>query len=405
MTATQESTRPQPVARADRVLTPDLVRGAMLLFIALANAGNVAFAGQPGIDFGSDSILGKCLNFLMSIFVNSRAYPVFAVMFGYGIVQLARRHRAKGIPPRRILLRRNAWLIVFGFVHATLLYFGDFLGAYGIVGILATVLLLNRSDRFHRLALWIWAAQTVYLLVVAAVTMFGTQPGTATPTNTPDPSLAATGYLESMVDRLSEWPIHTVTVIGFIVVVWLGMWAARRQVLEDPDRHRTLLIGVTVVGLGITVLGALPYALASVGVVHLDQGSLDAVALLHAISGEYGGPGYIALFALVAAAVMRRSRSGTLPHSVRSIASLGRCSLSGYLFQSVVWMVLLSPVLLHLPQYGNRAFIAFGVALGTWVSSVAAAWWLDTRGVRGPAERVLRRLTYGPRPTTERGQR
>jgi hypothetical protein len=51
------------------------------------------------------------------------AYPVFAVMFGYGLVQLASRQTAAGGDARAVLLRRNVWLIIFGFGHATLLYF------------------------------------------------------------------------------------------------------------------------------------------------------------------------------------------------------------------------------------------------------------------------------------------
>jgi uncharacterized protein len=120
----------------------------MLLLIGLANAANFAFAGQPGLN-GTPHGLERILNFLKITLVDARAYPVFAVMFGYGLVQLARRQRNAGTTAsgvRKILLKRNAWLIAFGLIHATLLYFGDFLGAYGIVGILCTLLLLNRGD-------------------------------------------------------------------------------------------------------------------------------------------------------------------------------------------------------------------------------------------------------------------
>jgi len=51
---------------------------------------------------------------------------------GYGLVQLARRQRNAGTTAsgvRKILLKRNGWLVAFGLAHATLLYFGDFLGA------------------------------------------------------------------------------------------------------------------------------------------------------------------------------------------------------------------------------------------------------------------------------------
>ena len=120
-----------PVTGRERALAPDLIRGAMLLLIGLANSANFAFAGQPGVESAPHG-LERILNFLKLTFVDARAYPVFAVMFGYGLVQLARRQRSAGATTgavRRVLLKRNAWLIAFGLVHATLLYFGDFLGA------------------------------------------------------------------------------------------------------------------------------------------------------------------------------------------------------------------------------------------------------------------------------------
>src|SRR6201991_3987792 len=163
MTTSLVTPTAEPVRRSERALAPDLIRGAMLLFIALANAANFAFAGQPGLD-GTPHGLQRVINFLMTTLVDSRAYPVFAVMFGYGLVQMYRR-----VQDRRILLRRNSALIVFGLAHATLLYFGDFLGAYGIVGILCTLLLLRRGDRFHRLVLWAWGLQTVYAVVASVL--------------------------------------------------------------------------------------------------------------------------------------------------------------------------------------------------------------------------------------------
>ncbi|MEK8173537.1 hypothetical protein NKH77_45310 [Streptomyces sp. M19] len=41
-------------------------------------------------------------NLVMFVFVHARAYPMFAVMFGYGLVQLARRQDERApVPARR----------------------------------------------------------------------------------------------------------------------------------------------------------------------------------------------------------------------------------------------------------------------------------------------------------------
>ena len=389
MTYTPSVTPPAtagPVRRAERALAPDLARGAMLLFIALANAANCAFAGQPGLD-GTPHGFQRVVNFLMVTLVDSRTYPVFAVMFGYGLVQLARRNRAGGADERRILLRRNTALIAFGVVHGTLLYFGDFLGAYGIVGIIATLLLLRRGDRFHRVILWLWAVQSVCAVFLTWQAIAGAHGGNAIIDNVANPSLAAPSYGRSVLDRLTEWPAHTATVVPFIFIVWLGIWAARRRILEEPAAHRTLLRRTTIACLGASFAGALPYALVAAGVLHVDAGTVEAMARVHAITGEYGGPGYIALLGLLALRLSAAPRGRAL---LGPVIALGQRSLSGYLFQSVSWLALFAPWALH---FGGT-YAAALAGLAVWAVSLAAAQAMSAVEYRGPAETLLRRITY-----------
>ncbi|NUR96703.1 MAG: DUF418 domain-containing protein [Kribbellaceae bacterium] len=364
----------------------------MLLLIGLANSANFAFAGQPGVESAPHGF-ERILNFLKLTFVDARAYPVFAVMFGYGLVQLARRQRSAGASTsavRRILVKRNAWLIAFGLAHATLLYFGDFLGAYGVVGIVCTLVLINRGDKFHRIVLVLWAFMGLETLFIAARAvgsiLSSTGPAHAL-TNSPNPSLAASSYLGSLVDRLHEYPLHMASVLPFIIIVWLGIWAARKQLLENPTAHKTLLTRVAAVCLGITFIGGLPLALIGAGWLHVDQAAVDSASLLSHVSGMFGGPGYVALFGVLVARIRRQS----LP--VRAISALGQRSLSGYLFQSVAWMTLLAPFTLDL-RFGSTAYTAALVAIGVWVVSVIGAYAMSRRSYRGPAETLLRRLVY-----------
>ncbi|WP_328322701.1 DUF418 domain-containing protein [Kribbella sp. NBC_00382] len=388
-----------PVTGAERALAPDLIRGAMLLLIGLANAANFAFAGSPGLN-GTPHGLERILNFLKITLVDARAYPVFAVMFGYGLVQLARRQRNSGTSVsgvRKILLKRNAWLVAFGLAHATLLYFGDFLGAYGLVGIICTLLLLNRGDRFHKIVLWIWGAQVVYVIVtagMAALAVINSGPGQSM-TNSPNPSLAATSYGSSLIHRLQEYPAHTAFVLGFTVIVWLGIWAARKQILENPLAHKTLLTRVAAVAMSITVLGGLPLALVAAGWLHVDEAAISKLAFLHDLSGQFGGPGYIALFALLVGKLTANRRPAELGMPVQAISALGQRSMSGYLFQSVSWMVLLAPFTLNLgDRLGSTAWTAFGAAVLVWTISVIAAYQMKKHSYRGPAETLLRKLVY-----------
>jgi uncharacterized protein len=371
--------------QTDRILAPDLARGAMLLFIALANAANSAFAGQPGLD-PTPHGLDRVLNLLLATFVDSRAYPVFAIMFGYGLVQLSRR-RGPGD-----LLRRNAFLVAFGAVHGVLLYFGDFLGAYGIVGIVATLFLLPRGDRFHRFAPWVWAGSLCYVVVLGALLVTGSRGGDALLVNTPNPSLAAPSYPDAVLDRLGEWPAHTATVVPFIVIVWLGIWAARKRILDDPGAHRVLLRRAAVGCLAVAFAGGLPYGLVAAGWLHVDASTVETMARLHAASGGFGGPGYIALFGLLASRMSTVERSRALSGKVPLlVGALGRRSLSGYLFQSLAWTALFAPWALDL---GGSTSVAIAAAVSVWALSVLAAFRMERRQRRGPAETLLRRLAY-----------
>ncbi|WP_051704375.1 DUF418 domain-containing protein [Glycomyces sp. NRRL B-16210] len=384
-----------PVRPDERALAPDLARGAMLLFIALANSAGYFLASAPGVETHPQG-LERYYNFFMIEFVHARAFPLFAIMFGYGLVQLARRQDAAGAEPgqvRRVLLRRNAWLFAFGLAHGVLLYSGDFLGAYGLIGIAFTLILLRRSDRFHRLAPWYLAVGGVYLVVLAALTLpgLGSGSGAAIPVS-PFPSVETATYGASVVERLAEWPTHTAFLLPMILMVWVGAWAGRRRLLEEPERHLRLLRWAGFGGLAVAAAAGLPMALLSGGFASMDEATAGWAKMLYETAGFFGGVGYVALFGLLAHRLVRRRR-GTV---VTAVSALGQRSLSGYLFQSVAWLVLATPFMLGLDErVGSPLLVSQVCALGVWLVTVVAAYAAHRRGYRGPAETLLRRLTYG----------
>ncbi|MFE7508255.1 DUF418 domain-containing protein [Promicromonospora sp. NPDC057488] len=404
-----------PVRRAERALAPDLARGAMLLLIALANSIGVFFANAPGLDPTAHGAERPWI-VLLFLFVHSRAFPLFAFLFGYGLVQLAARQDAAGATPREvrgILVRRNAWLLAFGAVHGVLLYSGDFLGAYGVVGIAFTVLLLRRSDRLYRIvpvliAFEVLASLTLLVLVtlrLATAGPVGPADAASAPTS-PMPSVLAPTFLDGVVARLGEWPAHTLTVLPFILFVWIGAWAARRRILERPGDHLTLLRRGAAGGLTIGALGGLPMGLLAAGWLPVDAGTAGLVTTLYNVSGTLGAIGWTCLFGLLAhrITVSRAALStsgadgGRASALVDAVAALGRRGLSGYLVQSVAWLVLAAPFLLDLPRHAaSPTFAAAGCAVAVWALTVVGAAALERRGDRGPAENLLRRLTYGRR--------
>ncbi|KAB2337989.1 DUF418 domain-containing protein [Actinomadura rudentiformis] len=397
------------VRAGERALAPDLARGLMLLLIVLSNTAFYLYAARHGASGWhpvEGSPVDRAVQFLMIVTLDLRVYPLFAFLFGYGMMQLYLRQRAAGTGERAavsILRRRSLWLIVFGLLHATLLMAGDILGAYGVAGLVLGWLFIRRADR--TLLVWglVFGALTLLLagpaLWAAATGDIGAYGSTDTPPSTEayasgedNPFIAARTRLETGL---------FVTVAGGLVSVilpqfLLGFWAARRRILEEPGRHLRLLRWTAVMGITIGWLGALPAALAHVGAVDVPGAAVSETGVLsqlREVTGIPCGIGYVACFGLIAHRMSARTRQS---RPVVAVAAVGKRSLSTYLGHSLLFSPILAAWGLGLGAHMSSATMAL-FAVGVWLVTVAAAYALERAGRRGPAEVVLRRLMYGRR--------
>ncbi|WP_219416335.1 DUF418 domain-containing protein [Pseudonocardia nigra] len=375
-----------------RALAPDLARGGMLLLIALANVHVYVFGHPLGLrsypaDLGGVDALVAAVQLLL---VDGRAYPLFGFLFGYGIVQLSRR-RDSPATAVRIARRRGWWMLLIGAVHGVLLWPGDIVGAYGLLAVLlAGALVAGRPARLRVLVV----TGLVFTALFGMVSVLP-PPGA---TDALLPSMTTADPVAALVIRTVEWGgigllANAVTVFA---AVPLGAWVARRGVLDAPAQHRRLLLRAAAIGLPVAVLGGVPLALMVTGPwAEPSLGAIVAAGALHTVSGYAGGLGYAALFGLLAIRLTGR-RPGPLSGA---LAASGQRSLSCYLAQSVAFVALLPAWTLGLGA-GAHLWQTALVAVGTWAVILLVAAWSAGAGLRGPAELLLRRLTYGPRRVT-----
>lgn len=133
----------------------------MLSMIALANV--MIYLHDRPYGLRQHVITGNTFDEAVSagigLFVDARAYPLFAALFGYGIVQMIRSRQARGMTEdeiHRTVRRRSAGLILFGGVHAVLAFSGDILGWYGLIGlVLVRLLRLRNRMLLHLAAIWL----------------------------------------------------------------------------------------------------------------------------------------------------------------------------------------------------------------------------------------------------------
>ena len=388
---------PGPTALAARAVGPDLARGAMLLLIALANAHAYLHGREVGVRGYPEQLdrLDAVVVWLLMTVVDGRAYPFFALLLGYGLVQLLRRLERAGEPvagARSLLRRRGRWLLLLGLLHALLLFSGDILGAYGLLAVLLAGAVTGSSDRRLLLAAGAWS---VLVVVVAAVHGVPAPPGTESFL----PSLGTTDPLRALGLRLVEWLGLVMFGAGIVAPAALvGAWAARRGLLDEPERHvRRLRTGASV-GLAVGLVGAQPFALMAAQAWQSPSLPVTLLAaVLHTVTGYAAGLGYACLGGLVA--VRLRTRRGPV---ATALVATGQRSLTCYLAQSAVFVALLAS---YGGGLGNELGVAevTVVALATWLGTVLLAAVLARAGRRGPFEVLLQRLTYrGPAVTSGR---
>jgi uncharacterized membrane protein YeiB len=366
----------------------------MLLLIALANSHIYLYGHEIGVrGYPADgSATDRAVTLVQMTLVDGRAYPMFAALFGYGIVQILRRQAAAGrdaVAARKLIRRRGWWMVLFGFGHALLLFSGDIIGAYGLLAVVLAGVIIRAGDRKLLVLAALWSAPTV---------LFGLLQGLPLPEDTTVflPSMTTTDPLPAAAFRVGEWLVIGISqaFLALIPPLLIGAWAARRRLLDDPERHRRFLVHVAVLGLTLAALGGLPMALQAAQLWQ-DYSILTGMVAggLHAIAGYAGGVGFAALAGVIV--IRLRDRRGPV---VTVLAACGQRSMTCYLAQSVVFVAVLA-------AYGGGLGDRFGVAVTavlavvTWVATVLLADFLRRGGYRGPFEVLLRRLTYG-RPAT-----
>ena len=369
---------------AGRALAPDLARGGMLLFIAFAHAPLFVSA----IDRGP-AVVNEVTKVIHLLFVHNHARPLFAFLFGYALVQMMNRRQSRGsswTDVRKLVRRRSWWLLVIGFVHVLLFTPLDILAPYGIAGLLLVGLLRAKGTTL----LWVTGLTLIPATAAGAVGMWLPLSQGISSYTVGRMAIGDRDWAQALGDRMAGWPYGLV--IGVLLVipgVVFGMWVARRRVLDEPENHRTLLWRFSVIATIVSVLGALPAALVELGGwSNGSAGTVLAASVAQPLTGYAGGialAGFIALAALGVA-----DRPGRMTTAVQA---LGQRSMTMYLFQTVVWVAVFTPFGLGLEDRTGLAG-ATAVAIATWVVSAIMADLMRRAGYRGPAEILLRRLSY-----------
>ncbi len=129
-----------PVAAAERIKTIDIVRGVALLGILLMNIGGfgIDWSTVDGAIRGPHDTADFRTLAVIETFFSGTMRGLFSMLFGAGMIlfTMNKKETPGGVTVAEYYYRRLLWLVLFGIIHAYLIWEGDILYGYGLAGML-----------------------------------------------------------------------------------------------------------------------------------------------------------------------------------------------------------------------------------------------------------------------------
>jgi uncharacterized protein len=389
------------VQATERMDALDAVRGAAVLGILLANV--IAMSGFPFL--APDHYLSLPLAawhesayFLVLVLIEAKFYSLFSLLFGVGFAVFVQRAAARGADAARLFKRRLLGLLLIGLVHTFLIWMGDILATYALIGF-ALVPFIGRDDRI----VLRWAVAMLLLPIVLYAAMVGGAWAASVPSQPPGASGAPPAILMDAAagfatggygDVLTGNAIFTAAQVvrRFMLMFFprvfgmflIGFYIGRRNMFADLDSHRPLLRRVFGWGLAI----GLPLAFAGARMEGSNMGVPGMAGLLETTVKSIGVPVLSLGYAAGLCLLFQRARGLR-----RAFAPAGQVALTNYLVQSVAAVAIFYGIGFGL--FGRVPLvIALGGALAFFVlQMIASKAWL-ARAAFGPVEWLWRMFTY-----------
>ncbi|MCB9055469.1 MAG: DUF418 domain-containing protein [Chitinophagales bacterium] len=403
------STTASPVLQNERAKILDILRGFALLGVMLDNLfgftgwGFLSQADKEALPtWHADSIIGL----LEQVFINGKFYSLFSLLFGIGFSIILSRNEQRGTNGLPVFYRRLFILLLIGAAHLLLLWEGDILVLYALIGF-ALPLFRKLSDKsLVTLAIVLIASPLLfdifsvlfhykngsfienYAMSIDVKNGLPTDSSFATYLTkegagwTEWRNWQASGYLYRYAYILDSNRIPKV--LGMFLI---GLYAGRKMIYLRLEENVPLFKKLRFWGLLIGI----PSGAASFYFEFYQKGIPNATGLLHTLFYATSVvPLCLAYTSIICLHWIRKKENSKL----KLFAPMGRMALTNYIMQTVIAITLYYGIGFGLGYHiGPSVFVPIGIGVYLFQMLYSHVWFRYFN--YGPLEWIWRMLTYG----------
>ena len=384
-------------ASQDRIATVDLIRGFAVMGILLINI--IAFSMPEAAylnpnAWGGGSVADRMVWLLSLIFVDGKMRGLFSLLFGASMLLMMDRTEMSGGNGVRRNLVRCFWLLVIGIIHYFVLWWGDILSLYAVLGPIAMLFAGRQPMQLVKLAFLAFAIEMLIVTAVALAMLYGAthSPNVVglTGRDVIETEILLTrgdwsGLVHHKAADFWNWALAGIKYMSFDTLGFMllgmamlkggfltGKWTREQYV--GVARHCFLISLLPMVGLGVWVWAS-----------GFDRTTTFGV--MFAWSFPFRIPMTVGYAALILAAAAK----GAAPFLLSRVTATGRMALSNYLLTSLVMCALFYGWGLGLFASVPRAEVYIYVLLMWAIMLLWSPLWLRLFR-QGPAEWLWRSL-------------
>lgn len=372
-----------PIGQNQRSAIVDILRGWALLSVVLVNYG-IFFSFNINVRVPSDDIVSKVLKGIVQVFFQTKGWTLLSFLFGYGFSVLIKNISQRGMNPAIFFSRRMFWLLVIAFVNCCF-YYGDVLKDYVMIGM---IILL-----FHRIS----AKASLYFAIIILLLI---------------PGIIAFLKSHNVNLYISQVDLQLYKSHNIFNVLWFGLKSGINESLSISK-----LLDWNLVMLACAFVGTYIQKIDFFGhlsenkkyIVRIFWAALAFAILIGAFHGIYDYFNWdvekyydiqfwfnLSQMVFFMAGICWLYVTGKLKRFLNSLQFIGRMTLTNYLLQNLITLLIFSGFgfgLLHKMPYSYHIFLALVVFISQLYFS---KWWLSKYNY-GFVEWIWRQLTYRKR--------